>query len=151
MGWKGGSKGVLLAVSLKHFLFCLLFLSWILFFVFVYASAIFFPSDFSSCLFLPLVDLCHVIADSGEVGGAGDGKPSALHPPGVPEADAHHQVLPCHQRLSAHHHQGVAGGVVAAGPISGSVLDAASGHSSVVDELLVCKCQPTPTRGLCGL
>ena len=102
-------------------------------------------------LFLPLVDLCHVIADSGEVGGAGDGKPSALHPPGVSEADAHHQVLPCHQRLSAHHHQGVAGGVVAAGPISGSVLDAASGHSSVVDELLVCKCQPTPTQGLCGL
>ena len=110
--------------------------------MFVYASALFFLADFSLCLFLPLVDLCRVIADSGEVGGAGDGKPSALHPPGVPEADAHHQVLPRHQRLSAHHHQGVAGGVVTAGPISGSVLDAASGHSFVVDELVVCKCQP---------
>ena len=130
------------AVSLKHFLL-LIALSFLETFLCVcLCQCYFFLADFSLRLFLPLVDLCRVIADSGEVGGAGDGKPSALHPPGVPEADAHHQVLPRHQRLSAHHHQGVAGGVVTAGPISGSVLDAASGHSFVVDELVVCKCQP---------
>lgn len=122
--------------------------------MFVYASAFFFLADFSLCLFLLLVDLCRVIADRREVGGAGDGKPSALHPPGVPEADAHNQVLPRHQRLSAHHHQGVAGGVVAAGPISGSVLDTASGHSFVVDELFVNVNPPPPyptafTPGVC--